>query len=184
MSETTKSSSAKLIIAFLVFVALIGGGWMVMTPTGYNNGYAPEQPIPYSHKLHAGTLKIPCMYCHVNVDKGRHASVPALSVCMNCHSQVRKISGAKEDSPHIKKLVEAYETGHPIQWVKVHMLPDFVFFNHQRHVKRGVACQTCHGDVQSMDRVEQVESLSMGWCVNCHRKPENNVSTTCTTCHQ
>ncbi len=176
MSNAVKPG--KVVTAFVIFLALIGGIWMLLTPTGYNNGYAPVQPIPFSHKLHAGINKIPCMYCHTNVERSRHATVPALSVCMNCHSVV------KTDSPHIQKVAEAFKTGQPIQWIKVHMLPDFVFFNHKRHIAHGVKCQTCHGDVASMDRVTQVAPLSMGWCVNCHRQPENNASINCTTCHQ
>src|SRR6185312_15987587 len=106
---------------------------------GYNQGYSPEQPIPYDHSLHAGQLKIQCQYCHNQVERSPHSNIPALSTCMNCHLTV------KTDSPSIQKLRTAYDTGKPIQWVKVHMLPDFVKFNHSAHVARGVNCQTCHG---------------------------------------
>ena len=148
---------------------------------GYNAGYEPVQPIQYSHKLHAGKLGIDCKYCHTTSEVSRHASVPPLNVCMNCHILVRQVNG--KDSPEIAKLVEAYENNKPVEWYKVNLLPDHVKFNHSMHIKRGKDCQTCHGPVQEMDIVKQQESLSMGWCVNCHRQPENNAPTNCTTCH-
>ncbi len=182
-SQSHNSGPLKLVVSVLVLIIIGLGIWVVAPPTGYNNGYAPEQPIPFSHKLHAGAMKIPCLYCHVNADKSKHSTVPALNVCMNCHGVVRKAFGSETESPHIKKLVEAYQAGTPVQWVRVHMLPDFVFFNHKRHIARGVQCQTCHGEVQEMERVGQYSDLSMGWCVNCHRKPENNAPIQCDTCH-
>jgi hypothetical protein len=144
---------------------------------GYNKDYSPEQPIPFQHSLHAGKYTIPCLYCHTNVTESRHATVPSLNICMNCHVAV------KTSSPWIKKLREHYEAGIAIPWVKVHMLPDFVMFQHPPHIKHGVACQTCHGPVETMDRIRQAKDLSMGWCINCHRKPENNAPTNCSTCH-
>jgi hypothetical protein len=143
---------------------------------GNSVGYSPEQPIPFSHKLHAGDNQIPCLYCHVNADKSRHATVPSMNVCLNCHSVV------KADSPYIIKLKEMYKEGKPIEWVKVHDQPDFVFFNHKRHILRGVACETCHGDVKQMSRIEQAETLNMGFCINCHR--QNGVSISCYMCHR
>ena len=145
---------------------------------GYNQGYSPEQPIPYDHSLHAGTYKIPCLYCHAGAEVSRHALVPSINICMNCHLTVAT------DKPNIQLLSDAYANDKPIQWVKVHMLPDFVNFNHRRHVLKGVACQTCHGPIETMKRVSQFSDLSMGWCINCHRQPENNAPLNCTTCHQ
>lgn len=130
---------------------------------GYNQGYQPTQPIPFSHQLHAGQYKIDCKYCHTNPGVSRHSSVPPLNVCMNCHLLV------KTDSPWIQKLTEAYNAGKSIPWQKVHLLPDFVKFNHSAHISKGVNCTTCHGDVANMPVVRQYSSLSMGWCVNCHR---------------
>jgi len=144
---------------------------------GYNKNYQPEQPLPFQHSLHAGTYQIPCLYCHVNAPKSQHATVPSVNVCMNCHVAV------KTDSPFIKKLRESFEAGVSVPWVKVHLLPDFVKFNHSPHIKKGVACQTCHGPVETMEKIYQATDLSMGWCVNCHRKPENNAPTNCSTCH-
>lgn len=144
---------------------------------GYNKGYQPEQPIPFDHALHAGTHQIKCQYCHNQVERSKHANIPALSTCMNCHVQVLP------NSPLITKIREAYEKGQSIEWVKVHMLPDHVMFNHSAHVQKGVSCQTCHGPVDTMKQVFQFKDLSMGWCINCHRQPENKASLNCTTCH-
>jgi hypothetical protein len=134
-------------------------------PAWYQN-YAPEQPIPFQHKIHAGDYKIPCLYCHASAERAQHSEVPGLETCMNCHQAV------KTDSPWIQKITEAYKANKPIEWVKVHVLPDFVRFNHKRHIAAGVECQTCHGPVQEMERVYQYAPLNMGWCVNCHR--DNN----------
>ena len=135
----------------------------VTVPT-YQKGYKPVQPISFSHKLHAGDLQMECQYCHFGAAESRNGSIPPVNVCMNCHKTV------KTDSPQIKKIADAFEKGTSIPWVKVHNLPDFVSFNHSRHVGRGVACQTCHGPVQEMAEVYQFSSLAMGWCVNCHRQ--------------
>jgi hypothetical protein len=148
-----------------------------MPSVGYNNGYQPDQPIAFSHELHAGQNKIQCQYCHTNAERSNHATVPALNICMNCHMVVAT------DKPAIQKITKAYNDNTPINWVKVHMLPDHVHFNHRRHVRRGVACQECHGPVETMKTVYQHADLSMGWCVNCHRKPENKAPTSCSTCH-
>ncbi len=155
-----------------------------------NQGYAPEQPIVYSHAVHAGELQIQCQYCHFGAARGRYAGIPPAQVCMNCHEQVRK------DHPEVQKIVQAIETNTPIPWVRVHWLPDHVYFNHSVHVNGGVQCQTCHGPVESMGRVSQWAPLTMGWCVNCHRDnaPDDvlaaegavrasNQLTDCTTCH-
>jgi hypothetical protein len=132
-------------------------------PSASNQGYMPDQPIPFSHKLHAGQYKVACTYCHSSVEKSAHATVPAVNVCMNCHSVV------KTDSPHIQKLREHFYSGKPVEWVRIHELPDHAYFNHKRHVAKGVACETCHGDVRGMEKVYQVAPLTMGWCLDCHR---------------
>lgn len=176
----------KRTLVFVSFVAVLvvallggckkedGGGGVSI---GYNEGYAPQQPIPYSHELHAGKYKIDCLYCHANAEVSRHAGVPSLNVCMNCHLTVGQ-------GENIQKLREAYNNKTPIKWVKVHMLPDFVHFNHKRHVQKGVSCQKCHGPIEEMKVVRQHSDLSMGWCVNCHRQPENDAPINCSTCHQ
>jgi hypothetical protein len=137
-------------------------------PMWYQN-YAPKQPIPFSHKIHAGQREIPCLYCHGAAEYADYAEVPGLEVCMNCHTQVKK------DSPWIKQITEAYNNNTPIPWVKVHVLPDFVQFKHSPHIQAGVECQECHGPVEKMDRVYQYAGLNMGWCIDCHRN-DNHVT--------
>lgn len=139
-------------------------------------GYAPEQPIPFNHKKHAGDNHIPCLYCHAQADNSRHATVPSMNICMNCHSVVRT------DSPLIQKLTETYKSGEAFEWVKVHDLPDFVYFSHKRHLAKEIDCAECHGDVASMTRIKQVKPLNMGFCVDCHRKKE--APQDCYVCHQ
>jgi hypothetical protein len=164
---------------------------------GNHQGYEPVQPIAYSHRLHAGELQIQCQYCHFGADKSRHAGIPPANVCMNCHKFVTAPLGAvrAEDelaekekraprpvvSAELRKLYDAVEHTSPIAWTRIHSLPDFVYFDHRPHVHAGVACQQCHGPVESMERVRQAGDLSMGWCVNCHRG--RNASTNCSTCH-
>jgi hypothetical protein len=147
--------------------------WNVMW---FNQGYAPEQPIPFSHKLHAGDNHIPCLYCHTNVERSPHATVPALNVCMNCHSVVAV------NKPNIQKLTTAYNSGKPIEWVRIHKIPDHARFDHQWHIAKGFDCAVCHGPIATMDRVYQYRRLDMGDCVTCHR--ENNGPVSCNTCHQ
>ena len=169
---------SKWLLGAVVVLVLAGAAFALnfWWNLGNSVGYSPDQPIPFSHKLHAGDNQIPCLYCHVNADKGRHATVPSLNVCMNCHSVV------KTDSPYIQQIKEHFEKGIPMEWTKVHDQPDFVFFNHRPHIARGVACETCHGDVKTMEKIEQVETLHMGFCIDCHR--ENKAPTDCYTCHR
>ena len=131
---------------------------------GIHQGYKPAQPIAFPHKIHAGDNKIACLYCHSGARTSRHAGIPSASICMNCHSMLEK------QTVEIEKMKEAVQLQQPISWVKVHNLPDFVYFNHSQHVLSGVACQKCHGPVEQMDRVEQVSPLTMGWCLGCHRE--------------
>jgi hypothetical protein len=130
---------------------------------GVHQGYAPEQPIAFPHKIHAADNKIPCLYCHAAARTSRHAGIPSATVCMNCHGLLEK------QTIEIEKLKESVQLGRPIAWVKVHNLPDFVYFNHSQHVVGGVACQRCHGAVEQMDRLGQASPLTMGWCLDCHR---------------
>jgi hypothetical protein len=170
-------SFALCVFALAAAFALTGCDQFHKLGWGYNQGYAPEQPIPFDHSLHVGTNKIQCQYCHNQVERSRHSNIPALSTCMNCHLTV------KTDSPHIQKLREAFNAGQSIEWVRVHNLPDHVQFNHSAHLNRGVNCQTCHGPVETMQKIEQFSTLDMGWCVNCHRQPENHAPLNCSTCH-
>ena len=136
------------------------------SPDNLNVGYQPEQPVPFSHRLHAGELGMDCRYCHTTVEKSGHAAIPSTNICMNCHDRIHP------ESPKLEKVRESAATGEPIPWVRVHDLPDFVFFNHSAHVQKGVGCIECHDRVDQMEVVEQAKPLSMGWCLDCHRNPE------------
>ena len=136
------------------------------SPDATDVGYAPEQPVPYSHAVHVGQLGIDCRYCHSTVEKAAHAAIPPTQTCMNCHSNVRA------NSEKLIPVRSSYATGMPIEWIRVHDLPDYVYFNHSAHVRRGVGCVSCHGRIDTMEVVAQVEPLSMGWCLRCHRNPE------------
>jgi mono/diheme cytochrome c family protein len=180
-------------IAFVAIICFIAGGYMTTVGAinlGRSKDYQPEQPIYYSHKVHAGVNQINCQYCHTGVYQGKQATLPSVNVCMNCHTAINEYNGAplvKENgdivdgTAEIKKLYEyaGYTPGEtwdaskakPIEWVRIHNLPDHVYFNHAQHVNAGqVSCQQCHGDIQNMGEVKQFADLSMGWCVNCHRE--------------
>lgn len=136
---------------------------------GRSQHYQPDQPIKFSHKIHAGDNKIQCLYCHFNAEQSKFAGIPPANVCMNCHLIIRE--GSKSGKFEINKIYTALDDNKPIPWVKVHNLPDFVFFSHAQHVFAGkIDCAKCHGDVANMDQIEQMSDLSMGWCVNCHRE--------------
>jgi hypothetical protein len=156
-----------LLSGVMVLALAAGGGAWELSRVGINQGYQPSQPIAFSHRLHAGDNKIPCLYCHYAARTSRHAGIPPASVCMNCHSILEK------QTVEIEKLKESVQQLRPIRWVKVHNLPDFVYFNHSQHVLSGVACQRCHGPVETMDRIEQFAPLTMGWCLECHREHAN-----------
>lgn len=199
----------------LAVLVLEAGDWHL---PGNQQGYEPAQPIAFSHRLHAGEMQIACLYCHSGAEASRHAGIPAASTCMNCHRFVAAPLGAlraedelakKESrrprpivSPEIQKLYTALaldehlardpqKTPQPIAWTRVYRLPDFVYFGHSAHVTAGVACQQCHGPVETTDRVRQVPDLTMSWCLNCHRTANATgvasksvqPSTDCSTCH-
>jgi Cytochrome c7 and related cytochrome c len=178
----------RLVIWGVVLLAV--GGLMEMSIVqakrlGNTQGYEPEQPIAYSHKVHAGDNQINCLYCHFAAERGKHAGIPPTQLCMNCHKQVKK------KSPEVQKIKDALDDEKPIEWIRVHQLPSFVYFNHSVHVNGGVNCQECHGPVETMDRVRQHSSLTMGWCLDCHRQrdiapPNTQKAATggdCARCH-
>ena len=211
------------IITFTLLVG-IGCGLTVLAAgatswrlTGDHRGYAPAQPIAYSHRLHAGELGIDCMFCHSSAEHGRHAGIPSADVCLKCHKYVtssydllrQELTRADKEqrkpniiiSENLKPLYAALKLDDPkqpvtnlqagIAWSRVHNLPDYVAFDHRAHVSAGVSCQACHGPVEAMERVRQIEDLSMGWCVNCHRDATKHgiqgkrvhASIDCSTCH-
>ncbi len=165
----SKTADAYLRAAAVLILAGGAGtlalGLYLSHPQVRETGYAPLQPVEYSHKLHAGDLGMDCRYCHSTVEQAAYAAIPATEVCMNCHVRV------KADSPLLQMVRESYATGQPVPWVKVHRLPDYVYFNHQAHVTAGVGCVSCHGRVDQMIVVRQVEPLTMAWCLDCHRDP-------------
>lgn len=174
MAQTFKKSF-DLRLRIVVTLVLMAAGAAALTaiylglPSNKDAGYQPEQPVEYSHKLHAGNLGIDCRYCHNTVDRAAFAAIPTTETCMNCHHRV------KTESTKLTLVRESYGKGESIPWVKVHVLPDYVYFNHQAHVTRGVSCVSCHGRVDQMAKVSQVAPLSMGWCLDCHRNPAPNV---------
>jgi hypothetical protein len=130
---------------------------------------AVQQPVPFSHQLHNGVLGIDCRYCHVSVAVSSFANIPATETCMTCHSQI------KSNSPKLALVRESYATGQPVAWVKIHKVPDFVYFNHSIHINKGIGCSNCHGQVNNMPVIWQTQPLYMGWCLNCHRNPEKYI---------
>lgn len=168
-SKIYKSNLVRgLAVGLFVLVVLYESVQGVMA-IGLDQGYQPTQPIAFSHKLHAGENQINCAYCHTSVYKSKSANIPSANICMNCHSQI------KTESPEIKKIYRAIERKQPIQWVRVHNLPDLAYFNHSQHTQvGGVECQTCHGPIQNMEVVYQYSPLTMGWCINCHREQPLN----------
>ncbi len=150
-------------IGVLTYVPLVV--WMFLSPETTDVGYRPTQPVPFSHKLHVGDLKMDCRYCHSTVESTSFAAIPDTKTCMNCHASI------KSDSENMKRVTESYSTGKPISWLKIHDQPDFVFFDHSAHVNHGVGCVTCHGRIDEMEVVHQDKSLSMAWCLECHRNP-------------
>ncbi len=179
VSTVSRSSAFIFIVLFVVgalgFKAVINGLYSI----GVQQGYAPKQPIAFSHKLHAGDYEIDCKYCHTGVMKGKSATIPSVNICMNCHRAV------KTESLQIQKIWAAADWNaetltfgpnqKPIEWVRIHNLPDLAYFNHSQHVNvAGVECQTCHGPIETMDVVKQYSLLTMGWCIDCHRKTDVN----------
>jgi hypothetical protein len=166
--------------------------YLYFGPESRARGYRPEQPIAFSHVTHVQQNKMDCQYCHWNVAKSSYAAIPEVQTCMGCH----KIVGGRKDPTfaekgkanedwqinEIKKIREYWDKGQPIPWVKVHVMPAHVNFNHKRHVKAGVSCQECHGMIPKMQVVERVSSMKMGWCIDCHRQKGSSID--CTTCHK
>lgn len=184
LKKLTKNKKFILFIVLLLVIFLGSAGWMGMWETGVHTGYQPVQPIKFSHQLHAGVNKIDCQYCHSGAFTSKNASIPSLNVCMNCHNYVTasdKYDG--KTSPEIQKIYHALDYNEttkqygnntkPVEWIRIHNLPDLAYFNHSQHVSvAGIECQKCHGPIQTMEEVYQYSPLTMKWCVNCHKETE------------
>ncbi|MCP4094745.1 MAG: cytochrome C [Planctomycetaceae bacterium] len=167
--------------------AVVVGGYLAtclfaaISPKIVNVGHQPKQPVPFSHKLHAGQLKMDCRYCHNTVERAGHAAIPPTATCGNCHGGSRTTKGERDlgiirgESTLLKPIRVSLEDNDPVLWERVHDLPDFVYFNHSAHVNKGVSCVSCHGRIDKMEIVTQVEPLSMKWCLDCHRNPTPNI---------
>lgn len=174
MSKVFRESVNQLplrIVVILVVVVVTGivAFYYYGEPRYTRVGFAPDQAVPFEHSLHVGQLGLDCRFCHSHVERSSHANVPNTATCMNCHNQVRS------QSPLLEMVRQSNETGEPIPWVRVHQVPDFVYFNHAVHVNRGVSCYECHGQVNEMPVVRHDKSLSMSFCLECHRAPERFV---------
>jgi hypothetical protein len=158
----------KILVCLLVLGGALTAGISYYFTNKYTNvGYQPVQPVPFPHDVHVKQVGMDCRYCHSFVEVAAHSNVPTTQVCMNCHQQIQK------DSPKLQAVRDSWQTGRPIEWVQVHKTPDYVYFNHSAHVNRGVSCVSCHGKVNEMPVVYHSQPLSMAWCLDCHRHPEN-----------
>jgi len=159
-----------VLLAIILFIAIIiGAFWYWGSPYYTDVGYQPKQPVPYSHKFHVGELGMDCRYCHSGVEKSAVAGIPPTQTCMNCHVMV------KPTSDSLKVVKDSWDHNKPIQWVRVHKSPDYVYFDHSAHVNVGVGCKSCHGRIDRMNVVMQTEPLSMSWCLDCHRNPADHL---------
>ncbi|MES3016441.1 MAG: cytochrome c3 family protein [Bacteroidota bacterium] len=184
LKRLTKNKKFILFVVLLLVIFLGSAGWMGMWETGVHTGYQPVQPIKFSHQLHAGVNKIDCQYCHTGAFTSKNASIPSLNVCMNCHNYVTasdKYDG--KTSPEIAKIYHALDYNEttkqygtntkPVEWIRIHNLPDLAYFNHSQHVSvAGIECQKCHGPIQTMEEIYQFAPLTMKWCINCHKETE------------
>ncbi len=170
MSKLFPKSANKLPLQIIIYLAVLGSiataaVTYYMTPKYTRVGYAPLQPVPFSHSKHVREVGLDCRYCHTSVETSYHSNVPTAQTCMNCHSVVKK------DSPQLAVVRESYEKGTAVPWVWIHRTPDFAYFNHSIHVNRGVSCVECHGKVNEMDTVTHMQPLSMSFCIDCHANP-------------
>lgn len=143
------------------------------SPAYTDVGYSPKQPVPFSHKLHAGDLGMDCRFCHYSVERSHFAAVPPTHTCIGCHGEQK--GAILKNSKKLALLRDNHKAGKPVKWVRVHMLPDYSYFNHKVHISAGVGCASCHGRIDQMKVVYQAKKLSMGWCLNCHRNPNPNL---------
>jgi len=174
MSKIFPKTANSLPLQIVIFITVLAGVATAAvtyysTPKYLRVGYQPIQPVPFDHSLHAGNLGIDCRYCHASVEKSATSSIPTAQTCMNCHATI------KPKSPLLEPIRQSFASGEPVQWVKVHVAPDYVYFNHSVHVTRGISCVECHGKVNEMTTVAHAKSHSMGFCLDCHRDPAAHI---------
>jgi hypothetical protein len=166
---TNKLPTYVAIFSVLLGLFIIGFVWYYFSPWYTDVGYRPEQPVPYSHKLHVDDLGLDCRYCHNLVEKSAVANVPPTQTCMNCHKLILP------NSEKLLKIRESWSKNIPMKWIRVHKLPDFVYFDHHIHLNAGIGCVSCHGQINEMPVVTQKKPLSMSWCLDCHKHPEKYI---------
>jgi Cytochrome c7 and related cytochrome c len=160
----------RITVGMIMLAGLGMAGLYYYGPPEYTRvGYAPVQPVAFSHAQHVGQLGMSCLFCHTNVEESPHANIPPTQTCITCHSLI------KPDSPKLAVVQASWKSGNPISWERVHKTPDYVYFNHAVHVRRGIGCESCHGKINEMPVVVHDQPLSMGWCLDCHRHPENHL---------
>lgn len=175
IKKVVKSRPFVFMVSFVFIAIVLKSVIDGLYTIGLQEGYAPTQPIAFSHKLHAGKYQIDCNYCHTGVRKSELANIPSPNICMNCHSIIKNVGDKEGVSPEIQKIYDAIENNEPIEWVRVHKLPDLAYFNHAQHVAVGqVECQTCHGPVEEMVVMRVHAPLTMGWCIDCHKETQIN----------
>ncbi|MEM7495035.1 MAG: cytochrome c3 family protein [Myxococcota bacterium] len=162
---TNALPKAMVIVGGVTGCGIVFTVWFWFSPYHLEVGYEPSQPVPFSHELHAGQLGIDCRVCHTSVETGHQAGIPPTKTCMDCHASI------KPDSVQLAPVHQSWADDSPIAWTRVHKLPDYAYFDHSAHIQAGVACLHCHGHVERMPRIRQVEPLSMSWCLECHRDP-------------
>ena len=150
----------------LVGTVAVLGIWYYFTPKYTRVGYMPTQPVPFQHSIHVQQLGMDCRYCHSYVEISSHSNVPTTQVCMNCHGAIQT------QNPKLQPVRDSWQTGKPIEWVRIHRVPDYAYYNHAAHVNRGISCVSCHGKINQMEVVWEDQSLGMAFCLNCHRNPE------------
>jgi len=166
---TNKAPLYSAVGSALALIVVVGLVWYYASPWYTDVGYRPTQPVPYSHKVHARDLGLDCRFCHTGVETSPVAGIPPTKTCMNCHNMI------KADSDKLTLIRESFKNGTPMKWVRVHKSPDYVYFDHSAHINVGVGCASCHGNIAEMEVVAQFKPLSMGWCLDCHRNPDDHL---------
>ena len=169
-SPSSNKLPRRIVIGLVLFVILFSAGMTYYATPKYSRvGYQPKQPVAFDHSLHVDQLGMDCRYCHSSVEQSEHSLVPDAATCLNCHNQIQS------DSPALAPIRQSAATGEPVPWVRVHKTPDYVYFNHAVHVNRGISCVECHGDIHKMPEVYHSEPFSMGFCLECHREPDDEI---------